>query len=190
MRIGIAGRIAGLGVLALGFSLSVAGQAGKQARPVDGKPVKDEVKGSILHGGGKHTWERITGRARVVDARTLEFDDGTRVPLHLAAPDLDQQGLIDGKLYPCGKEAAEFLRKLIGDRPAACYYVAGQEKWLAYVGDTNVTHEMIVNGWALAHHSSLHAAEIIARENKRGLWRGEFVSPDDWRAGKRLPAEK
>jgi endonuclease YncB( thermonuclease family) len=49
---------------------------------------------------------------------------------------------------------------------------------------------MVVNGWALANHSSLHAAEIIARENKRGLWRGQFVRPDEWRAGKRLPEEK
>lgn len=178
-----------LSIMALGFCLSVVGQEDKIPRPADGKPVQDLVKGSIHHGGGKSTWERIKGRARVVDALTLEFADGTRIPLYLVAPDLNQQGVIDGKLYPCGKEAAEFLRKLIGDRPVACYYVAGQDKWLAYVGDTNVTHEMIINGWSLADHSSQNAAEIIARENKRGLWRGEFINPNDWRAGKRLPAE-
>ena len=49
---------------------------------------------------------------------------------------------------------------------------------------------MVANGWALADHSSLHAAEIIARENERGLWRREFVDPDAWRAGKRLPGER
>src|SRR5262245_10069147 len=176
-------------VLALGPSLSVTGQQVKKPGPAGGKPVKDEVKGSIHHGGGKHTWDRTTGKARVVDAHTLQFEDGTRIPLHLVAPDLGQQGRIDGKPYPCGKEAAEFLRKLIGDRPVACYYVVGPEKWLAYVGDTNVTHQMVINGWALAHHSSLHAAEIIARENKRGLWRGEFVDPAEWRKGKRLSGE-
>ena len=47
-----------------------------------------------------------------------------------------------------------------------------------------------INGWALAHHSGMNGAEIIARENKRGLWRGQFLDPDDWRAGKRLPGEK
>lgn len=176
-----------LGVLALGFALNVVGQAPRSA---GGKPVKDTVKGSIHHGDGKRMWDRITGKAKVVDALTLEFEDGVRIPLYLVAPHLNQQGVIDGKLYPCGQEAAEFLRKLIGDRLVACYYVAAQEKWLAYVGDTNVTHEMIVNGWSLADHSSLNAAEIIARENKRGLWRGEFINPVEWRAGKRLPAEK
>ena len=60
----------------------------------------------------------------------------------------------------------------------------------AYVGDTNNKHAMVINGWALADHSSLHAAEIIARENKRGLWRGQFVPPKEWRAGKGLPGEK
>jgi len=172
-----------LSVLGLGLSLGVAGQDGKE-------PVKGNVKGSIHHGGGKHTWDRIIAKAKVVDAHTLQLEDGSRIPLHLVAPDLNQQGVIDGKLYPCGKEAAEFLRKLIGDRTVACYYVVGQEKWMAYVGDTSVTHEMIINGWSLAHHSSLHPAEIIARENKRGLWRGEFIDPDEWRKGKRLPAEK
>jgi endonuclease YncB( thermonuclease family) len=59
-----------------------------------------------------------------------------------------------------------------------------------YVGDTNIKHAMVINGWALANHSSLHPAEIIARENKRGLWRGQFVIPAEWRVGKRLPGEK
>lgn len=78
----------------------------------------------------------------------------------------------------------------MGDRTVTCYHVSGQEKWLAYVGDTNVTHELIINGWSLAHHSSVHAAEIIAHEQKRGLWRGKFIDRDEWRAGKRLPGEK
>jgi hypothetical protein len=60
-------------------------------------------------------------RTRIIEevkvARTLEFKDGTQIALGLAAPELDQKGMIDGDLYPCGKEAAEFLCKLIGDRP-------------------------------------------------------------------------
>src|SRR5262245_49114585 len=88
-------------VLVLAFSLSVSGQEGKTPGPTDGKPGKDEVKGSMHHGGGKHTWDRITGKTKVVDAHTLQFEDGNRIPLHLVAPDLNQQGVIDGKLYPC-----------------------------------------------------------------------------------------
>jgi endonuclease YncB( thermonuclease family) len=152
--------------------------------------VRDRVKGSINHGRGKDEWDRIAGKVKVLDAHSLEFKDGTRIKLGLAAPEPDQQGMIDGKLYPCGKEAAEFLRKLIGDQPVVCLLMDRDEVLSVYVGDTNIEHAMVINGWALANHSSRHAAEIIARENKRGLWRGQFVTPKEWRAGKRLPGEK
>jgi endonuclease YncB( thermonuclease family) len=33
-------------------------------------------------------------------------------------------------------------------------------------------------------------AEIVARENRRGLWSGQLVTPDEWRAGKWLTGEK
>ena len=152
------------------------------------KVVKDRIKGSIYHDKGQREWVRITGRVRVIDAHTLEFVDGTRVLLHVVAPGLDEMGMIDGSPYPCGKEAAEFLRKLIGAQPVMCFLVEAQDdKWIGYVGDTNLTHALIINGWGLAHHSSLHPAEIAARENRRGLWRGQFLDPDEWRAGKRFP---
>ena len=48
---------------------------------------------------------------------------------------------------------------------------------------------MVRNGWAIAHHSGITAWEIIARENKRGLWRGKFIVPERWRKGERLPGE-
>ena len=163
-----------------------------KATGVDGIPkiVKDRVKGSIYHDKGQREWERITGQVRVIDAHTLEFADGTRILLHVVAPELDQVGVIESSLYLCGKEAAEFLRKLIGEQPVMCFLVEAQDdKWIGYVGDTNLTHALIINGWGLAHHSSLHAAEIVARESKRGLWRGQFLDPDEWRTGKRFPSE-
>jgi len=153
--------------------------------------VKDRVKGSISHDKGKREWERITGRVRVIDAHTLEFADGTRILLHVVAPELDQMGMIGGSLYPCGKESAEFLRKVIGDQAVMCFLVEAQDdKWIGYAGDTNLGHALVINGWGFAHHSSLHPAEITAREKQRGMWRGEFLDPDDWRAGKRLPDER
>jgi endonuclease YncB( thermonuclease family) len=166
---------------------------GKTPEPVEGRPkvVRDRVKGSLHHDKGKREWDRITGKARVIDAHTLQFEDGTRILLHVVAPELDQAGMIGDSLYPCGKEAAAFLRALIGDQPVMCFLVEAQDdKWIGYVGDTNLGHALVINGWGLAHHSSLHPAEITARENKRGLWRGKFLDPVDWRAGKRLPGEK
>lgn len=152
--------------------------------------VRDRVKGSINHGNEKTERARISGKVKVIDASTVEFADGTRLDLGFAAPQLLQQGVIDGKLYPCGKHAAEYLHKLVGDQTIACIMADKVNVLSAYVGDTNLEHEMVIQGWALATHSLLHTAEIRAREQKRGLWRGEFVKPKDWREGKRLPEEK
>ena len=175
-----------------GFWSHVGVDSRNKAKVVEGMPkiVKDRVRGSIYHDKGAREWQRISGQVRVIDAHTLEFADGTRILLHVVAPELGQMGMIDGTPYPCGKEAAEFLRKLIGEQSVMCFFAEAQDdKWIGYVGDTNLAHALIINGWGLAHHSSLHPAEIAARENKRGLWRGQFLDPAEWRTGKRLPGE-
>jgi hypothetical protein len=110
--------------------------------------------------------------------------------LDVTIPNPGQMAMNGNTLYSCGKEGAEFLRELIGNRPVMCFQNDdGDGPWMGFVGNTSIERAMVVNGWALADHSSLHADEIIARENLRGLWRGKFVHPDDWLAGVRLPGE-
>lgn len=161
------------------------------AAPQDSHPnvVRDSVKGAMVHGSGNTEWERVIGKVKVLDARTVEFADGTRIELNIHSPDLNQWAMDGEMFYPCGEEAAEFLRKLIDGRRVTVFR-NGDGPAMAYIGSIGIEYTMVVNGWALADHSSLHASEIIARENKRGLWRGKFVVPDDWREGKRLPGEE
>ena len=48
---------------------------------------------------------------------------------------------------------------------------------------------MVLNGWALAYrkYSKDYAGqEQSAKTARRGIWRGEFVPPWEWRRGKRL----
>jgi endonuclease YncB( thermonuclease family) len=153
--------------------------------------VRDQVKGAMAHGRGDTQWRRVIGRTKVVDAHTLEFADGTRIELDINVPYPEQMALAGDVLYSAGQEAAAHLRTLVSDKRVMCIRNAsGEGPWSAYVGDTNVERAMVVAGWALADHSSLHGDEIIARENQRGLWRGKFVDFDDWRAGVRLPGEQ
>jgi endonuclease YncB( thermonuclease family) len=154
------------------------------------KVVKETVTST------NHSWVRLTGKVKVIDASTLRFEDGTQVDLHMAmdVPEPGQMGRIDGKLYPCGKGAAEFLAKLIGDKPVAVYVdqrldLTKTPSGKCYVGETHLQLEMVRNGWAVSTHSGMDPWEIIALENKRGMWRGEFVVPEEWRKGKRLPGE-
>jgi endonuclease YncB( thermonuclease family) len=142
---------------------------------------------------------RLSGKVTVIDANTLAFEAGRRIIVGggIDAPDLEQKALVDGKLYPCGKEAADFLKRLIGDRPVAFYAFGnrletddkGRLRGVCFVDETSLEMELIRNGWGLAHHSGMTPYEIIAREKKRGLWRGQFVIPELWRKGERLPGE-
>jgi endonuclease YncB( thermonuclease family) len=162
-----------------------------------GGPMREEIRGGIAFRPEKRAWVRLTGKVKVVDARTIVYDDGTEVVLDglMDAPELEQKGIIDGKLYSCGKEAAEYLRKLIDGRAVSCLsprdHVKGKTMRVAsaFIGETNLNVEMVRNGWAISDHEGMDPWEIVARENKRGLWRGQFTVPGRWRNGERLPGE-
>jgi endonuclease YncB( thermonuclease family) len=76
-----------------------------------------------------------------------------------------------------GQEAARFLASLIGNRKVTCFLVEARYAYIGYVGEVNVEHAMIINGWARSHHSGTRPAETIAREKKRGLWSGKLGKP-------------
>jgi enterochelin esterase-like enzyme len=179
------------------LALTTEAKDPKEHTRFPGKVVKEQVRGGIVFPPEKRMWTRITGKVEVLSAHVLRYEDGTEVDLNrgMDAPELGQMGKIGDSFYPCGREAAEFLRKLIADRPVTCIagreHVAGKKVRIgsAFVGETNLNIEMVRNGWAVSHHRGMDAWEIIARENKRGLWRGAFVVPERWRKGERLPGE-
>jgi endonuclease YncB( thermonuclease family) len=190
-------------VVVLVLSAGAAAQDRKQPQSQSQSDGVDRVRKDLIRGGiafdpAKRVLVRITGKVKVIDAHTLVFEDGTQADLNggMEAPELDQMGSIDGTFYPCGKEAADFLRKLIGDRPVTGYvfkdHVDGTKMRIVsgFVGETKLDIEMVRNGWAISDHSGMDSWEVIARENKRGLWRGEFVIPARWRKGERLSGER
>ena len=184
-------------LVALVLCTAVSSSDDKKPQDTGDKPkvVKEQVRGGIVFPAERRMWTRITGEVKVVNAYTLRFEDGTEVCLGggIDAPELDQKGLIGDSFYPCGKEAAEFLKKLIGDQPVTFFgdeqRVGKNQAGSCFVGETNLEIEMVRNGWAFSHHTGMDAWEIIARENKRGLWRGKFIVPERWRRGERLRGE-
>ena len=55
-------------------------------------------------------------------------------------------------------------------------------------GEDDLNAMMVRDGWALAYRQySLDYVdeEGVARDAKRGIWRGEFVPPWEWRRGRR-----
>jgi endonuclease YncB( thermonuclease family) len=154
------------------------------------------VRGGIAFPPEKRMWNRIVGKVKVLDAHTLVFGNGTEVNLlwNMDAPDLEQKGMRGGSLYPAGKEAAAFLRGLIKEQRVT--FIGQREdkdgkrvRGTCFVGEKNLEIEMVRNGWAISDHEGMDPWEIIAREKKRGLWRGQFLTPRRWRKGERLPGE-
>ena len=141
----------------------------------------------------------VTGPARVIDGDTLEVA-GQRVRLHgVDAPELAQTCRDRNGEYPCGRVARAAVLDLIASEDTVTCKTRGKDRygrWLAvcFAGGFSINRNIVFTGWALAYRrysTDYVETEDGAREAKRGLWRGKFVPPWEWRRGKRLakPAE-
>ena len=135
----------------------------------------------------------LSGRARVIDGDTIEVA-GARVRLHgVDAPESEQSCRARGGRWPCGQQATQALSGQIDGRTVACEH-RDQDRYGRIVavcrrGGRDVNGWLVGEGWALAYRRYSRAyvgEESAARAARKGVWRGEFVAPWDWRRGKRL----
>jgi endonuclease YncB( thermonuclease family) len=134
----------------------------------------------------------------VIDGDTLEIDGHTVQLYGIDAPELGQYCDRGDDLWACGSEAALFLKNTVqfegppvecspwGEEPAA--HGSGEIMiGVCQVGPKVVGLTMVQNGYAVALPDSFPEykdAEERARQAKLGIWRGDFVPPSEWRAGK------
>lgn len=131
----------------------------------------------------------FAGVPRVVDGDTLVIGV-TKVRLEgIDAPETDQICLnAAGTRWTCGIEARDRLAAHIAGKEIACTST-GIDVYRRALGtcklmSENLNEWMVREGWALAYvkYSSLYTrSEEDARTNQRGLWRGAFIAPWDWR---------
>ena len=135
----------------------------------------------------------VAGRARVIDGDTIEVG-AVRIRLFgVDAPESAQRCLAGGRHWPCGEQATRALVRHIDSRSVACEE-RDQDRYGRIVavcryGGQDVNAWLVREGWAMAYrrYSSAYAGEeASAKVAKRGVWRGEFVPPWDWRRGDRL----
>jgi endonuclease YncB( thermonuclease family) len=93
-----------------------------------------------------------------------------------------------GRNWDCGREAARALRSLVAGRMVECTGLDadryGRLVSRCKVGDLVLNSEMVRLGWASAYtrHGTLYVREEEeARRARRGIWRGAFDLPEDWR---------
>ena len=146
--------------------------------------------GAILAGGDT---TELSGPPEIISGDSL-IVAGTRVALQgIDAPELGQECLLRDNPYPCGALSRAGLMDLTAGVEVVCRLQdEAQEIAFCTADDYDLSEGMVYTGWALAARSgSQRYSELEegARKAKRGLWRGRFVTPEDWRAGKRLADE-
>jgi endonuclease YncB( thermonuclease family) len=135
----------------------------------------------------------LTGQATVIDGDTLDIR-GQRIQLYgIGAPESGQMcKTAAGADYRCGQISAFTLTNFIArrlvrrsQRDADRY---GRIFAVCYAGAINLGAAMVANGWALAYReysTDYVGEEQEAREARRGVWRGVFGPPWEWRKGDR-----
>ena len=135
----------------------------------------------------------------VLDAETLEIG-GEVFRLHgIDAPEEGQRCWLKSHLFDCGMVARTALLDLVTGSAVTCRRVTGAstagtdaKPARCFAAGYDLSEGMTYTGWALADRRTgerYARFEAGAREAKRGLWRGDFVMPWDWRSGSRLPQE-
>ena len=130
----------------------------------------------------------LSGRAQVIDGDSL-YVGGIEVRLYgVDAPEAKQTCAIDGVRWPCGQHATRALRQLVHGRVLACDErdrdSYGRVVAVCRLDGADVNAWLVENGWAIAYRRHARAyvdAESVAETAKRGMWRGDFVAPWDWR---------
>jgi len=134
----------------------------------------------------------IVGRASVIDGDTLEIG-GVRVRLHgVDAPESSQNCVANGATYRCGQRAALALSDLIGVQTVRCEQLDtdryGRAVARCLAGGQDVAEVLVAEGFAVAYRQYSRdyvAAEGRAQRERKGLWAGDFVPPDQYRRQRR-----
>ena len=140
--------------------------------------------------------------AEVLDAETLRVNGELYRLAGIDAPEAGQHCVLNGRLYPCGEIAKAGLMDLVAGASVTCRALAGSAAAGSgadgavpahcFSDGYDLSEGMAYTGWAMADPldgEAYRALEADAAEAGRGLWRGSFVKPWDWRAGERLPEE-
>ena len=138
----------------------------------------------ILYSSVSFSEKIIEGKAIIIDGDTIHIGKN-KIRLHgIDAPEIKQTCKIEDKIWNCGIESSLALKKLILDNNISCVVtdIDRYKRYIAecFINNQNINELMVRNGWAIAYrYYSLDFIddEEIAKNNKAGIWKSEFLDP-------------
>lgn len=132
--------------------------------------------------------EVLVGIPKITDGDTIRIGN-TRIRFHgIDAPEVRQKCEMNGRQWNCGEAATKALTDVIRDKEVSCSKrdVDRYKRIIAVcrVGSLELNAWMVENGWAVAYRR--YSKDYINDEQKakigrRGIWRGTFEMPWNWR---------
>ena len=154
---------------------------------------------------GQPAQAEITGRPKIIDGDTIELQGQTIRLYGIDAPELGQACTINERTYDCGMVARTALLDLTAGIAVTCKMISAEavsaepgrtaedgKPGRCFAQGYDLSEGMAYTGWALAlREVSEHylVFEARAQATGRGLWKGRFVTPWDWRGGARIAAQ-
>ena len=137
--------------------------------------------------------ENITQSLRIIDGDSIQIDNLKYRLFGIDAPEIKQKCKIDNQFYECGQKYRDFLLNLIKKKKIKCkkkdFDRYKRIIAICYANDANINREMVRSGWAIAYrrYSKIFVIdEDFAKKEKKGIWRGEFIQPSEWRRSNKL----
>jgi endonuclease YncB( thermonuclease family) len=134
----------------------------------------------------------------VRDGDTIQLGDITFKLDGIDAPEVDQICIDDhADPWTCGIEARDQLAKLIKGRNVRCDDLGPDKTYrrrhiglCTAEGDTlSLNQQLVSAGFAVSVEPAVKAYykddEAVAKEDRKGLWKGCFVAPQEYRLGKK-----
>lgn len=143
-------------------------------------------------GAGLAVADDLIGPAETIDGDTIVMN-GEHIRLYgIDAPEKTQTCLANGLPWACGRGSRLFLLAATEGREVRCIGSKrdryGRLIAKCFVDGRDINAEMVREGWAIAYRryaKDYVDEEAEAQSARRGMWQGEFVSPSDWRHGRR-----
>ena len=131
----------------------------------------------------------ISGVPSITDGDTIKIFNKP-IRFHgIDAPEKKQICIKNSKEYSCGQEATNALKIKINEKLVTCKVQDKLDRYKRYIGvcflgNVDLNKWMVINGYAVAYRrysKDYIEDENYAKQNKIGLWSGNFIHPEKWR---------